>query len=169
MEITMIYSVYDGKRGRRGTNKGLERWHLDWPSTDPSNLSLCMFVHSEMYNPQLYLYSSSHYNLPPTHHFEEMLSSRSTTTNPLASSADAAVSLTLSRLGWGPFGSPSSLAFATAASPCSPPTSTPFLWDLFCLPFTLPLWVVFTTVPSAAHSSSLYALTRWPHPGPWLH
>lgn len=50
-----------------------------------------------------------------------------------------------------------------------PTNLKPISLGSFCLPFTLPLWVVFTTVPSAAHSSSLYALTRWPHPGSWLH
>ena len=62
-------------------------------------------------------------------------------------------------------GSPSSLGF--------PDSSISFflllLWDLFFLTPKLPLMMVFATVPSTAHNSSLstYSPLR-PHPGPWL-
>lgn len=65
-----------------------------------------MSVHSEMYNPQLPLYSSNHHNLPSTHHFDEMFCSRPTTRNPFPSPIDSAtftfvvLSMALSCVGW---------------------------------------------------------------------
>ncbi|CAI9178003.1 unnamed protein product [Rangifer tarandus platyrhynchus] len=54
------------------------------------NLSIHMSVHSEIYNPQLHLYSSNYHNLPSNHHSDDMLSSGYITRNPLPSSIDSA-------------------------------------------------------------------------------
>lgn len=140
------------------------------PALILSNLFLPMFVYSEMYNPQLHLYSSGHHNLSSTYQFEEMLSSSSTTRNPLPSLTDSAVSVTLNCVGWALLGLFSSLAFVTAASLHPPSPSHTYPVSLGSLPsLTFPLWVVSIAVAPAAHSSSLYALTPWPHPGLRLH
>lgn len=126
---------------------------MDWLALTPGNLSIRMFVHSKMYNPQFHLYPSSHHNLPSTYHFDEMFSSRSTTRNPLPSSTDSAVSVTLSCVGRGPFGSPSSLAFMVAASPCFPPHPT----SLGSLPFPFR-----TPFVGGVHHSSIYSPQLFP-------
>lgn len=123
-----------------------------------------MSVRSEMYKPQFPFYCSDHHNLSSTHHLDEMLSAGHPrgTPGPLRQTVtftSAALSVALSCVGWYLWVS-FPLPFMTAASPCC----LLFLWDLFCLPPKVPLMVVFTTVPSATHSSSLST-----HPGDLTH
>ena len=79
----MIDMVYDGKRERRAQAEVIWKdciWMASaWTLV---NLSIHMSVHSEIYNPQLHLYSSNYHNVPSTHHSDDMLSSGYITGNP---------------------------------------------------------------------------------------
>lgn len=87
----MIDIVYDGKYERRAQAEVIWKDYI-WTASAWTlvNLSIYMSVHSEIYNPQLHLYSSNYHNLPSNHHSDDMLSSGYIIRNPLPSSIDSA-------------------------------------------------------------------------------